>query len=365
MKTDMMKSLTLLDDLEQIPTTDDRIYRSFDEIKQHLLQMDKDFNSIEVAAGVEGALVGLFPNQSEIADDLHEAYQLAFANSDQSLAEHYEDVVGRGEASAVGFVSNLKGKLAELRIRDQLDEQFPDYTFSIAADPNQPVWDIRGVADNGGEDILIQCKVGGIEYAPEVMDRMEENPGLLFAASAEIQDAILTKHPELAEQFIEIDISSFQLTSEIEEDLDLLGDIFDVVVPGSIRDVLPYVSEVVLGIRLILDVVAVERDFAAVDMKDRQNIHGLKVLILFSRFGVSAVCTTAGGAMGTLITPVVGTALGSLGGAVLSTYINKKVKPHTMELAMKFMGVTDDDMFYFRNKESIDAVGLSLSNMQG
>jgi hypothetical protein len=74
----------------------------------------------------------------------------------------------------------------------------------------------------------------------------------------------------------------------------------------------------------------------------------MKALVLFQRFGVSAVCTTAGGAAGTSIAPGFGTMGGAVTGAALAAYLNGKLHPHTMELAMWLVRVTEDDIFYFR-----------------
>jgi hypothetical protein len=87
----------------------------------------------------------------------------------------------------------------------------------------------------------------------------------------------------------------------------------------------------------------------------------MKALVLFSRFGISAVCTTVGGVIGSSIVPGFGTAGGAIGGAILAIYLSKTLRPHTMEIATWLVSVTDDDIFYFRNKVAIDRIGGSLA----
>ena len=62
------------------------------------------------------------------------------------LHEHYQQMAWNAETSSVqGFVSNLKGKIAELEAEGLLEDRFSGYDFSIADNLNQPGWDLRGV----------------------------------------------------------------------------------------------------------------------------------------------------------------------------------------------------------------------------
>lgn len=63
--------------------------------------------------------------------------------------------------------------------------------------------------------------------------------------------------------------------------------------------------------------------------------------------------------------PGFGTAGGAVAGAVLATYLNGQLRPHTMEIAMWLVGITEDDIFYFRNKPAIDRIGGSLAHSAG
>ena len=104
--------------------------------------------------------------------------------------------------------------------------------------------------------------------------------------------------------------------------------------------------------------------------QDRSRVHALKALVLMSKFGVTTVLTTAGGAGGT----AAGTAL--LAGRRLSSrwhrrqhrrssftaaFLNRRLQPQMMEVGMTIAGVDEDDLFYFRNKGVIDGIGASLA----
>ena len=87
----------------------------------------------------------------------------------------------------------------------------------------------------------------------------------------------------------------------------------------------------------------------------------MKALALMSRFGVSAVCVNLGGAAGTMAVPGVGTLVGAVGGGGVAVYLNRRLRPRMMDVAMHLAGVTEDDVFYFRNKAAVDGIGESLA----
>lgn len=262
--------------------------------------MRNDLFAIEVAAGVEGACSALFEARN-VPDDLFEAYRLSSPGvaANHSLHERYLEMRDRGPESVEGFINNLKGKLGEIRIQEHLQQEFPGYSFEIAAKQNEPMKDILATSPDGTE-VSIQVKTGGEGYAYEVADRMQEAPDVLFAVSNEIRAAVLSEYPELSSQFIDTNLSNYELVSEVEEGMELLADNSGIDVPDKVSGFLPYVTEVVLGIRLLYDIVKTERDFEAVEIEDKTRINAMKALVLFQRFGISAVLTTAGGAVGSI-----------------------------------------------------------------
>ena len=363
-----MQSLALLPELQKLPAVEDADDLSFTDTVSRLRAMDKDHFAIEIVEGVDEAMEALFDAVPNVPDDLAEAHELLYPDNASPLHEHYQEMVERGDRSVTGFVSNLKGKVAEIRAEDLLEDRFPGYDFSIATDLTQSGWDLHGVTP-GGEDILVQVKMGSEGYVADVLERMRDDPAILFATSSEIYASVLESAPELADQIVDLGISNVDFTEGVAEGMNILASNAGFDVPDGLGGMLPYVGEIILGVRLIMDIVSTERDFRDVELDDRARVHALKALVLMSKFGVTTVLTTAGGAGGTLagsaMLPGIGSAVGgiagSMGGAATAAYLNRRLQPHTMEIGMAVAGVDQDDMFYFRNKRTIDGIGESLA----
>ena len=186
-------------------------------------------------------------------------------------------MVGRGEESVRGFLNPLKGKVAELRIVPVLEERYSGYNFELAPDPTQPVWDLHGRGPEGTDDIYIQVKTGGADYADDVIGRMEAAPeNVLFAVSRDIHERIGQLRPELLDRVIDNPITNQELTEGVEESVERLARNHGIDVPDSVGEILPFVAEIYLGVKVIYDIVSVERDFKDVELTDRKRVHALK-----------------------------------------------------------------------------------------
>lgn len=412
-----MQSINLLSELEQIPLRAEHGRYTYKDVIEQSGLMRNDLFAIEIAAGVEESLSALLAARNmpvaldvpEISPDLVDAYRLAspVLSAEHSLHGRYAEVVDKGPESVTPFISNIKGKLGELRVQDQLQQEFPGYSFELVKKQNEPIKDILATSPDGKTE-QIQVKIGDEEYATgQVLTSMQENPNVLFATSNEIRDAILAEHPELSSRFIDIDLSNEALTAEVSgnleglwtlraavltehpelsaqfidqlssdafisladgEGLDLLLDNSGIDVPDEVGGILPYATEIILGIRLICDIVNTERDFEAVAFDDRKRVHAMKALVLFQRFGISVVLTTVGGAVGGAagsVIPIIGNLVGAIGGAIggagLAALLSSKLRPHMLEIGMALAGLTEDDLFYFKNKVPIDQIGESLA----
>ena len=363
-----MQSLALLPELQNLPVAEDAVDLGFADTVTRLRGMDKDHFAVELAEGVDETAEVLFDALPNVPDEMSEAYEILYPDSNLELHEHYQQMVEGGERPVTGFVSNLKGKLAELEAEQLLEDRFSGYDFSIAEDLSQSGWDLSGV-NSDGHEILVQVKMGGANYAYDVMERMQGDPDTLFAVSQEIYQKVSESSPELSAQLITLGESNLEFTQEVSEGLGILASNAGFDVPDGIGEMLPYVGEIILGIRLVMDVVSTERDFKEVQLADRSRVHALKALVLMSKFGVTTVLTTAGGAggtaAGTVLLPGVGTAaggiVGSIGGAVSAAFLNRRLQPHMMDVGMAIAGVDEDDMFYFKNKRIIDGIGTSLA----
>lgn len=364
-----MQSIDLLSELEQIPLRAEHGRYTYKDVIERSGLMRNGLFAIEIAAGVEESLEALF-DARDVSDDLFEAYRRSSPRvaDNYSLHDRYLEMVDRGPESVTPFISNIKGKLGELRVREHLPQEFPPgYSVAIVEKQNEPKLDILATSPDGTTK-QIQVKVGGEEYAGEVLGRMQEDPDVLFAVSHEIRATVLAKHPELSDQFINSNLSNYELTTEVKEGLDLLVDNSGVDVPDTVGGILPYATEIVLGIRLLCDIVKTERDFEAVAFDDRKRVHAMKALVLFQRFGISAVLTTVGGTAGGTVgsvVPIIGNLVGGLIGsgigAISAGLLNSKLRPHMLEIGMELAGVTEDDLFYFKNKVPIDRIGESLA----
>ena len=158
-----MQSLELLEELRHLPVGNVAAGYAHDTAASKLRAMDRDFFSLEVAQAAEEALGALFEARN-VSDLLNDAYGLSFGNDSQtwSLAEYFQEMMERGDRSVGGFVSSLKGKVAELESVRILEDRFPGYSFEIAANPNQPVYDLIGRGPEGVGDILVQVKAGAL-----------------------------------------------------------------------------------------------------------------------------------------------------------------------------------------------------------
>ncbi len=43
-------------------------------------------------------------------------------------------------------------------------------------------------------------------------------------------------------------------------------------------------------------------------------------------------------------------------------YLNKHLQPHMLNLALNITGLTNDDLFYYKNKVRVDGVAVSYQN---
>ncbi|MTI71079.1 MAG: DUF456 domain-containing protein [Firmicutes bacterium] len=364
-----MESTRLLNDLKKIAINDEDKSEDYKKILNTLLEKDTTDCVLEAGFVFEKGMIALFKNRN-IPDSLKLAYEDSFRDSKLSLYENYLEKVENGEKSVMGFINNLKGKVFEYELPKRLEELYPNYEFKIAEKVNQPTWDIEAIDIEGTENFFIQAKMWGNNPSnlSNLNELMEANPDVMYATSSEIRDAILEKSPELSEQLVpDINISNYDFTNNVQANLETLAENVGLDVPDGIGDILPYFTEVVLGIKLLMDLIEVQRDFKNIGAKNKTKLSAVKVIILFSRFGVTSVCTfiggAAGGGVGTYIPGIgniAGGLSGTLGGAILAAKINKNIKPYMLNIALELVGLDDDDMFYLNNKRRIDNLALSF-----
>lgn len=358
-----MQSLDLLPALRELPTDGPEQQRSYREQIEALLATDPATAAAEVASAVSFGMWGIW-DQINVDDTLAQAHDAAFTNYDDSLHGHWQEMAERGPESVEGFISALKGKVAELNFAETLENQgYSDVT--IAPDPTQPIWDISAIGPDG-ETVLWQVKTGTTAYASEVQNALLDNSEVQFAVSSEVFGVIAERSPELIDRMVDIGATA-ELEGSIDEGLGILTDNLGIDIPDGVGEIIPYAGAILAASRLIYSVIQTERQFEAVDRTTRNKIQVVQTLTLMSRMGVTTVLSTVGGmgggAVGTAM-PGVGNLVGGIAGAVagagMGMYLNRHLQPHMLTLALDITGLTNDDLFYYKNKPHIDQVALSF-----
>jgi hypothetical protein len=341
--------------------------------KQELAGLNQTSFQAEFALGLEPILTQ-FAVTRRITPELQQAYALHFPRvaAEQSLADFYASKVAIGPDSAAGVLHGLRGKLFELRLPATLEARFPGFNFSLSASPTQSGWDLIGT-NSEGITVFVQAKARGSSAVHDVVERMnDEGAPAYFAVTKELHGALLASRPELADRLVTVDVSNLQLVTEVKSAMATIAEQLNFEIPEAVTDALPYVGEIVLGIRLIVDVVSNERQLETLPRGDKNRLHAVRTLALMARFGITTVVTTASGAagttIGTAVFPGVGTAaggiFGAIGGALGAGYLNTKLAPHMLDYGLGFAGITRDDLFYYQNSSVIDRVGVLLSEQR-
>ena len=359
-----MESISLLTDLEQLPADRSSSRLSHQEQVRTLHETGLVFGATEATAAVSFAMWGLF-DAVNVDDGLARAYAEQYSGlaTEHSLYEHWLEVTERGPDSANGFLSGLKGKVAEFEIVDVLESS--GYSnVHLAESATQPGWDISAV-DQGGVEVFWQVKTGGIERAGEIQALMLDDPELHFAVTSEIYSRIADNSPELLGQMLDIG-TDFELVAGISDGMDTLVSNLGIDVPDGVTDILPYAAGIMAGVRLVYGALQTERQFKHIDLvygalqterqfkhidrTERNKVHVIQALTAMSRIGV----------MVPLVGNLVGGVGGMVGGAVMGSYLNQHLQPHVLELALDMTGLTHDDVFYYKNKMAIDGAAYKF-----
>ena len=361
-----MNSLDLMPRLLQLPKEPGLDQRSAKEHLEALIHTDRAAYAAEQAAAATAGLWTVFDTVN-VDDTVLKAYQAQYPNlaEENSLHEHWLEMVDRGEGSMTGFISGVKGKVAEFSAADQLRDA--GWTgVEIAPNPTQPVFDITATPPGGGAEVHWQVKTGGSEYAHDVSDAMAENPDVQFAVSSEIYERIVDSTPEAVDRLMNMG-ADWELVEGIQDGLGTLANNLGIDVPDSLVKILPYAGAVAAGARLIYGVIRTEREFREADRTTRNKIQVVQALTLMARMGITTVLSTAGASGGA----AAGTALpgpgnlagglaGGLAGNLMGRYLNRRLQPHMLRLGLNICGLEEDDLFYFKNRSKIDQLALSF-----
>ena len=372
-----MQSTEYISELQELPGVAYEEYQSAEDIVSELADMDATFFAADTTSESSQAMLSAVGG-GDVDDKVQQAYEMAYPNqaAEHSLHEHLAELEARGEGSTEGFINGIKGKMGELDAREFLEEH-GFQNVEIAPDPTQPIWDISAISESG-EEVFIQVKTGAASYGADVVDAMEASPDVPFLVNTEIYNWISANHPHLLGQvdnFEATSVTGYHQVEGMEDGLTTLSDNMGIDVPGGVTDLLPYVGAIIAGARLIYSVVSTERNFKDADRTTRNKIQVVQTLTLMSRMGVSAVLAITGGQAGAAaggligsVVPGIGNAAGGIGGGIggsiagagMGILLNRRLQPHMLDLALDITGLTNDDLFYYKNKQRIDEIGDSI-----
>ena len=362
-----MQSANLLPALRELPGDAYNQRKSLPEMLADLANTDRAMFAAEFASVTSFGLWAIFDGVN-VDDKVAAAYEAQYPGlaADHSLHEHWQLMTENGGESMGGFISGLKGKLAEFNAAELLEQN--GYTnVTIAASPTQPVWDISAIAPDGEID-LFQVKTGVESYTDSVVDAMGDAPGIDFMVSSEIHGRIAETAPDLLDRVTDIG-ADYALVGGIQDGLDTLSSNLGIDIPDGVRDIIPYAGAIIAGARLIHSVLRTEKEFQTVDRTTRNKIQVVQTLTLMSRMGITTVLSAVGGmggaAAGTampFVGNLIGGIVGTVAGAGMGMYLNRHLQPHMLNLALDITGLTGDDLFYYKNKPRIDQAALRFRN---
>ena len=220
----------------------------------------------------------------------------------------------------------------------------------------------------------------------------EQRPDVHYAGSSEIYLKTSERTPELTARMTDIG-SDYERVEGIKDGLNTLSANEGIDIPDA-AEILPYAGAIIAGVRLIYSVIRTERDFTNIDRTTKNKIQVVQTLTLMSRMGVNTVLATVGGAggaylgtvlpgPGNLVGGITGTIAGAgmgmhlnrrlqprmlslaldtgtIAGAGMGMHLNRRLQPRMLSLALDIMDITHDDLFYYKNKQRIDAAALSF-----
>ena len=371
-----MQSSNLLPALQELPGGESGQHKSLQENISDIVSMDRAMYGAEFAFAVSFGMWPVFGdtildinfpgteiNESYLQagyERLQETYERLQIPYDPNInvVEHWQQAQSDGEASLKQLYDHLKGIVAEFKARDQFNQQ--GYDLQPADDPLQKGWDLHGI-DPNGEYVQIQVRTGISDWQfDKTVEDMQETD-YPFAVGSEINAYISQNNPELADRIVADIGSDFNLVASMEDGLETLSDAF------GVAEAIPGAGAIIAASRLIYNAVKTEKTFKAADRTTKNKIQVVQTLTLMSRMGVTTVLATAGGmgggAVGSVVPGVgnlIGGAIGLVGGAGMGMYLNRHLQPHMLNLGLNITGLTNDDLFYYKNKPRIDNVALNF-----
>ena len=370
-----MKSLDLLPALQVLPQDESAERKSFRDMIVGLVNTDRTMYAAEFASATSFGLWPLFAGTPltdgvNVDDATREtiklAHELKFKSESRSVWEHHQDALNNPETYDNTFMNNLKAGVAEIHYADELNQAGGN--IEPASRNNQPGWDLHGTGLEGNYT-QIQVKTGGSISARDIQEHMDKYPlghedyADHYAMGTELYDKVQQSGIDVGERTLADIGSDYALVDGMKDALDTLSGNMGIAIPDGVVDVIPYAPAIVGGVRLIYGVLKTERDFKAAERTTRNQIQVVQTLTLMSRIGVATVLASTGGMVGGTAgsaIPGVGNFVAGTAGTVIGAgagmYLNKHLRPHMLEIALNITGLTEDDLFYYKNKQRIDDI---------
>ena len=404
-----MQSSNLLSALRELPSGDESDQkRSFRENITNILNMDRAMYAAEFSAGVSFGLWYIFDDRTLMGMnipftgvDVHdgwreiltEAHQIQFPSESMSVWEHFLEADADSGTFDNVFMSPYKGKVAELLTKQDLEAQ--GWTqVTLAPELDTELIDIIGVNPEGyisavqskfgtsftNSDVEKLISVESEEVRRIMMDVLNhddvniqgiipDEPELYLSLASDTVIKASEAGTDLAGRLVADLGFNHEIVDGIEDGLETLSSNLGIDVPDGVGDIIPYAGAIIAGARLVHSVLKTEKEFKVADRTTRNKIQVVQSLTLMSRIGVTTTLATAGGmgggALGSAF-PGVGNLVGGIGGSLLGAgagmYLNRHLQPHMLNLALNITGLTNDDLFYYKNKPRIDNVALNIKD---
>lgn len=185
---------------------------------------DTLLDSLTAAIGISTIVNSGSVDFDAITPQMEEAFNLSFPN------KTLQDLEGLEPEQLQGIISNWKGKLFEVQVRDQLnngeiigDVMLDEGQYAqLAESVNQPGWDLQILNADGTVDELLQLKA--TESISYINQALEKYPDIDVLATSEIADLSQTVHDS--------GISNESLNESLSSVIDSNEDFLDMILPG-------------------------------------------------------------------------------------------------------------------------------------
>ena len=345
--------------------------------KQDILEMldlIRKKNKVSECFLAIGFSVSEILNERNISDDLFDAYKLSMPIDSEkvTLYEKYLHHLENGKVndegvneSVEGLIGAIKGKLAEIRLiqnEDILKERFPKVSeFKMHPDPTHPNVDVYGYDEDGNVLVKIQSKMGDVDYESTILEELAEDNERYFSIADESIESIENDYPEYADRILNgLNLSNIDLNNEVTDSLETLKGNFGLDVPDTFAKALSSTPEIILGYKILKEVFDSNNEHAQLEKDLKTKLTVLRVAVLLNKFGFiklgASIGAVSGSGMGLL-----GTIAGGVGGAFIGNKTASLIEPQLLDLVLKIMELSKDDLFYYKNKNSIDDFALSFS----